>query len=112
MSLNALKDSDLNVSSWPALVAALVPVSQRLLALADFGEKGLVPLFRALSDKDVAVRRQAAQALRWAKPKKATVAPLTRALKDQDVEVRRHAAEALGRYGMVAKKAVSQLGAA
>jgi HEAT repeat protein len=97
----------------PALVAADVPVGERLAALANIGEKGLPPLLQALSDKDTRVRAQAASSLgHRAVRGKAAVAALSRALEDNDAEVRAAAAMSLWGMGPVAKPAVPALAAA
>lgn len=68
------------------------------------------PLLNALKDRDINVRRAAAEALGKIVPdNQVAVKPLIGALKDSDLRVRMAAATALGNHGSEAQEAVPQL---
>ncbi|MEG4419662.1 HEAT repeat domain-containing protein, partial [Microcoleus sp. LAD1_D5] len=75
--------------------------------LAEIGEPAIPALMAAVQDKNLQVRRSAANVLRQiGRP---AIPALAKALKNSDANVRRDAASALGRIGAEAKTALPQL---
>lgn len=80
--------------------------SKSMIALVEIGEPSVDPLINALSNENLQIRRQAAEALGVIGSKKA-VEPLTETLKDENSWVQKTAAESLGSIGD--KKAIDAL---
>jgi len=75
--------------------------------LGEIGEPAIPALMKAGQDKNLQVRRSAAQVLIQMGPP--AIPALAKALKNSDADVRSNAAEALGRIGAEAKTALPQL---
>jgi HEAT repeat protein len=106
-------------SAIPALLSSVQGDKLGLLepavsvALGNIGTSAVTPLKKALTDKDVRLRRTGAFALGLIGPKaRSAVGDLSAALEDPEPDVRALAAKALGRVGTAARSTLPKLEAA